>query len=259
VKLPGRTREIEREPEAIIAEAEPDTRQDDLDALAHKLHEAEGDLAAAEHDLVVLAGRVAELEAEEVDVMLGAVDAGSHDLAEAELEAEVAATHKRRDRLERVVAGLRSRCAERAKEIGGQAEAEIEDRLAGRGAEIEQHEAQLAALRAEQVDDEHRLAEAREATLASRLPFDDEARRGVLERERRRRETVRSLARMPSWSRVLEHMVPVGMRAEVEAEAARLEAERAARREVVDEQAAQSWQEAGLSIGGTAPRFLEDR
>lgn len=70
-----------------------------------------------------------------------------------------------------------------------------------------------------------------------------------------RQETIRSLARLPLWTRELEHMVPSGLRAEVEAEAARQEAERQARDEVNTARAAKSWEDAGLS--GTRPTFLD--
>lgn len=250
MRLPGRTREREAEAPAEVARSP----QDELVALIQQLRDAEARLADLEDDLIVLARREAELREEEVDVAIGTADPGRHDLAEAELEAEAAATRKRHDREQRVVEGLRSRCADLSEEIHRRAEGEIDDRLAGRGAEIEQHEARLAGLRAEQAADEQRLAEALEATRRSRVPFDHEAAKSTREHERQEDERIRSWARMPPWRLEVERLSRSTL-AKIDAERARQASEREAARERDGELAAASWEEAGLA--GTKPTFLE--
>lgn len=240
--VPVREREA-RLAEEPAAEAPP---EDEFAALVELLRDAEIRFADAEHDLVVLARRQEELHQDEIEVAIGTADPGKHELAAAEIEIECAATRKRRDREKRVVEALRSRCADRAEETQRAAEAEIEERLAGRRAEIEQHQARIAGLHAEQAADEQRLDEARGATRRARVPFDAEAAKVEGALDRQEAERLRAWAKLPAFRLEVERLSPSTL-AKVEAERARLKAQAEAAREHDRELAARSWEEAGIS------------
>jgi hypothetical protein len=231
------------------------------------LKDLEGALHAEAARLAEAEAAVAEIDALRVerrrllvDERLGA-DVSSR-LAEIEREIEVRPA--RRDDLAGVVAELKARCADRAEADARPLVEEAEAKVGRVRGDLEAAEARVEQLRLDEVDAVKALNAARGDLARARAAFDLDARREIERAERRRRKRVERLARhgdrqldspvggerVATMLERAERESP-GIRAEVEEyrrqEGVRLAELRRVERERRRQEAAQSWERAGVA------------